>query len=92
MLECKELTEISTDYLEGQLSLTPRMEVYLHLGCCAQCRRYLSQLKTTMRLLRQLPVAPARVSDEPRARPREKRLASPAVQRRGAVTLRLIDS
>lgn len=94
MLKCNELTEMSTDYLDGQLPLAPRVDVYLHLGFCRHCRGYLGQMKTTMKLLRQLPVAftPARVSDELLARPRDKRLARPAVYQGHAGTLRLVDS
>jgi predicted anti-sigma-YlaC factor YlaD len=65
MLSCKEFTELVTDHLEGQLPLAQRVSVSLHLGSCQSCRAYLGQMKSLLKLLRQLPVdpSPPRVSE-----------------------------
>ena len=70
MLRCDELTERVTDYLERQLSVAQKLEVYLHLHRCRDCRTYLGQMKKTVKLLGQLPPTPlsAGVSDELLAR------------------------
>ena len=49
-MNCKELVELVTDYLEGKLSLTERQRFEAHLSGCAGCRNYLDQMRTTIRL------------------------------------------
>ncbi len=56
MLTCRELTELITNYMEGRLSFRERLRVQMHLGMCRHCRRYLQQMKSTVRLLGSLPV------------------------------------
>ncbi len=51
MLSCQQITELVTEYLEGRLSLVERLRFQMHLGMCHHCRRYLSQMKTTIRTL-----------------------------------------
>lgn len=51
MLTCRELTELVTDYLEGQLSLGQRLRFQLHLGMCRHCRGYLKHMRNTIRML-----------------------------------------
>jgi predicted anti-sigma-YlaC factor YlaD len=55
---CKEVTEAITDYLEGNLSFGERMRFQMHLGLCFGCRRYLRQMKLTIRTLGALPAEP----------------------------------
>lgn len=55
MLTCQQLTEIITEYVEGRMSFWKRTQVWMHLGMCRHCRAYLRQMKTTARLLGQLP-------------------------------------
>jgi predicted anti-sigma-YlaC factor YlaD len=55
MLTCRELTELITDYIEGRLSFREQLRVQMHLGMCRHCRRYLRQMKSTVRLLGSLP-------------------------------------
>ena len=57
-LTCKELTEAVTDYLEGALTFTERIRFQMHLGTCLGCRRYLRQMKQTIRTLGKLPEKP----------------------------------
>lgn len=49
-MNCKELVELVTDYLEGKLPLTERQQFEAHLSGCAGCRNYLDQMRTTIRL------------------------------------------
>jgi predicted anti-sigma-YlaC factor YlaD len=57
-LTCKEVTEAITDYLEGNLSFGEGMRFQMHLGLCFACRRYLRQMKLTIRTLGALPAEP----------------------------------
>ena len=58
MLSCKELTELVTEYLEGRLSFLQRARYQLHIGMCQHCRRYLRQMRLTIRTLGKLPEEP----------------------------------
>ena len=51
---CRELVELVTDYLEGALDLDDRARFEAHLDSCEGCRAYLSQMRTTIRVLRHL--------------------------------------
>lgn len=55
MLTCQQITELVTDYAEGNLSLMDRLRFQLHIGMCRNCRRYVRQVKTTAAALRALP-------------------------------------
>jgi predicted anti-sigma-YlaC factor YlaD len=55
MLTCRDIAEIVTDYLEGRLSLVDRIRFHLHLGFCRDCRRYLRQMRQTVRRLGKIP-------------------------------------
>lgn len=55
MLTCKQITELVTDYAEGQLRLTDQVRFWLHLGMCSHCRSYVRQLRATARALGKLP-------------------------------------
>jgi anti-sigma factor RsiW len=48
-LECRELVELVTDYLEGALAPDERVRFELHLAGCDGCTAYLSQLRATLR-------------------------------------------
>jgi predicted anti-sigma-YlaC factor YlaD len=58
MLVCREVTELVTDFVEGRLSTWDRLRFQLHVGMCRHCREYLRQMKTTQRLLGQVPPQP----------------------------------
>ena len=62
MLTCQQMTELVTAYLEGALPFSDRLRFHLHLGTCRHCRRYLRQMRVTVRLLRRVPAEP--VPDE----------------------------
>ena len=49
-LNCQELVELVTDYLEGALEPPRRQAFELHIGRCNGCKAYLDQLEATVRL------------------------------------------
>lgn len=59
MLSCREVTELVSDYLEGDLPRRERLRVQVHILMCRYCRRYLSQMRKVVGILRGLPAEPA---------------------------------
>lgn len=57
MLRCKGLVGLSSDLLDGDLSLKQRLAVRAHLAMCVRCRRFIRQLRVSQRVIRQLPDA-----------------------------------
>jgi predicted anti-sigma-YlaC factor YlaD len=55
MLTCTEITELVTDYAEGNLSFLDRVRFVMHIGMCRNCRRYVRQMKATTRALGLVP-------------------------------------
>ncbi len=51
MLTCSQMTDLVTEYLEGKMPLAQRLRFQLHVGLCRHCRRYLSQMRATIRAL-----------------------------------------
>jgi len=77
MLRCNEFTKVVTDYLEGCLPLSERVDIFLHLRSCPACRGYLGQMNATRAHLRELaaPSPPRAVRDALRAYFRRGRCA-----------------
>jgi anti-sigma factor RsiW len=50
-LACQELVEIVSNYLEGALPEADRGRFDAHLEICEGCRRYLDQMRTTIRVV-----------------------------------------
>jgi predicted anti-sigma-YlaC factor YlaD len=55
---CRDVSALATDYMEGQLGLRRRLAVRLHLAICSGCRGFMQQMRRTVRLIGDLPVAP----------------------------------
>jgi hypothetical protein len=51
VLKCSEVSELATDFMEGQLPVRRWLAVRLHLALCDMCRKYLDQLRKVRRLL-----------------------------------------
>ena len=49
-LPCRELVELVTEYLDGELPAATRARFEKHLRRCRACERYLEQLRQTVRL------------------------------------------
>ena len=47
-LSCRELVELVTDYLEGELSRVDRAAFDAHLADCTNCRTYVEQFRATI--------------------------------------------
>jgi anti-sigma factor RsiW len=58
VLKCRDLAELVTPYLEGSLPLRARLAARLHLFLCEACRRYVAQMRRTIRFLRDRPLPP----------------------------------
>jgi anti-sigma factor RsiW len=50
-MDCNELVELITAYLEGALDLQTRARFDMHLLECDGCENYLQQFRATMRTL-----------------------------------------
>ncbi|MBN1947192.1 MAG: zf-HC2 domain-containing protein [Bradymonadales bacterium] len=59
MVNCKRVTELVTDYLEGHLSRVMQVRFRFHLSWCRHCRAYVDQMRMTIQALRALPHNPA---------------------------------
>lgn len=57
MLSCREITELATEYAEGSMAFSDRVRFLMHLSMCRHCRRYVRQLKATVRTVGRM-VAP----------------------------------
>lgn len=51
MLRCKDLHEMSEEYLDGNLSSGKKLSITLHIMICRHCRRYLKQLHLTREVI-----------------------------------------
>lgn len=63
-LDCQELVELVTDFLEGALDPPTERRVVDHLAQCEGCRTYLEQMRASALLLGELP--PGRLPDPER--------------------------
>jgi predicted anti-sigma-YlaC factor YlaD len=50
-MDCNELVEVITDYLEGVMSLEDRARFEEHLVYCEGCAAYLEQMRATLALM-----------------------------------------
>jgi len=50
-MNCREVVELMTEYLEGTLSPADRARFEEHIAGCDGCTAYLAQLRTTRRAL-----------------------------------------
>jgi anti-sigma factor RsiW len=64
-LDCNELVELVTAYLDRGLDAGTQQRVVDHLALCDGCQQYVDQFRQTVRVLGELPAE--RLSDEARA-------------------------
>jgi anti-sigma factor (TIGR02949 family) len=50
-LACREVVELVTDYLEGEMAPDDRRAFDRHLAACEGCQDYLEQLRTVIRVV-----------------------------------------
>ena len=53
-LNCRELVELVTDYLDGELTLQARRNVAAHLSECESCATYVEQIRWAVTLVGRL--------------------------------------
>lgn len=63
MLNCKELSEQASDYIDKNLSFLDRMQIRFHLVMCKHCHRFVEQLALTMNATKALKPKPASEQD-----------------------------
>ena len=51
MPSCREVTNRTSDLIDGELDLASRLKVRLHLLACHHCRRFVKQMCATVGLL-----------------------------------------
>ncbi len=50
MLDCKQVIELVTDYLEGSMEADERLQFERHVAICPPCRAFLGQMRETIRI------------------------------------------
>tara|TARA_R110002153_G_scaffold107109_3_gene246803 strand:+ start:58330 stop:58569 length:240 start_codon:yes stop_codon:yes gene_type:complete len=63
MIQCKDLTEEASDYLDGDLPLGKRIGLFFHLLICRCCRNYLQQIRSTIKTVKVLQPKEKNTSD-----------------------------
>lgn len=53
-LNCRDVVELVTDFLEGRMSGEDRGRFEEHLNACSGCRAYLDQMRMTVQMLGKL--------------------------------------
>jgi NMD protein affecting ribosome stability and mRNA decay len=56
MLSCAEVTGLVTSFLDKRMPIRQRMSFRMHIAMCPHCRRYLRQMKATVKVSGRLPV------------------------------------
>lgn len=54
MLNCRDMTERASDFLDAQLPFRVRFQMRMHLLMCRFCREYVRQMALVVRTLRRL--------------------------------------
>jgi anti-sigma factor (TIGR02949 family) len=49
-LECRQVVEVVTEYLEGTMAPADRQRLDRHLALCEDCHHHLDQLRTVIRV------------------------------------------
>ena len=52
MLRCRDITLLASDYLDGRLRWRKRLSLLVHLLMCPHCRRFVTQFKAVVRVIR----------------------------------------
>ena len=54
-ITCRQLVELTTDYLEDRLTAPERERFEDHVALCPGCQVYLDQMRATLRALGRIP-------------------------------------
>lgn len=55
-IECRQLVELVTDYLEDALDGATRAELEAHLHLCDACAEYVRQMRITLQMVGSVPL------------------------------------
>jgi anti-sigma factor RsiW len=55
-IQCRQVVELVTDYLEGVLDAATRLELEAHLAICPGCAEYVHQIQVTLRMVGEVPL------------------------------------
>ena len=64
MPTCRDVSELVNDYMERRLRVTAWLGVRWHLLQCDACRRYIAQMRQTIRLVADSAFAPPSADTE----------------------------
>jgi anti-sigma factor RsiW len=64
-IDCQDLVELVTEYLEGTLDDDQRVTVEAHLATCEPCARYVEQMRETIERLGEVPLEDAEALPDP---------------------------
>ena len=64
-MNCREVADFLSDYLDGTLPLRQRLMFRLHLLVCRDCGRYLDSFAATVKLAHSLGERPAEEDNSP---------------------------
>jgi len=59
MLNCRQITERASDFVDAKLPWHARLQVRMHLMMCRFCREYIRQMALVAGALRKLPAQEA---------------------------------
>lgn len=65
LYDCRNMAELSTEYLEGELSWWQRLHYYMHLWVCPPCQNYREQVRMTAEACHHAEAAEATVAPAP---------------------------
>ncbi|MEP3561135.1 MAG: zf-HC2 domain-containing protein [Marinobacter sp.] len=51
MLMCKDLAEIASDYIDGELATPQNLAIKMHLMMCRHCRSFIGNLRVSTDLM-----------------------------------------
>lgn len=54
MLNCQEVNEMASDFLDDRLSWWERFQMRLHFAMCLHCQRFLQQFQGTVSLMKHM--------------------------------------
>lgn len=54
MLNCKEMTKVISQSLDGKISFSRRMEMWMHVAMCGLCRRFRGNALALSKLVRSI--------------------------------------
>lgn len=63
MLNCKEFSQLASAHIDGDLSIYMRMKIRTHMFMCHDCRKFVNQLRLSIRTLNRLKSVEPKESD-----------------------------